>query len=137
MELQVGVKILLKNKDGKYLAVKRSKEKYPNASGVWDIVGGRIEPGTSLFENLKREVKEETQLDLIEIPKLIGAQDIFRVSGKHIVRLTYAGTIDGQVELDKNENTEFKWLSIDELGGMEDLCSYFREILNNNSFKLF
>lgn len=137
MELQVGVKILLKNKDGKYLVVKRSKEKYPNASGSWDIVGGRIAPGTSLLDNLKREVKEETQLDLIEIPKLIGAQDIFRVPGKHIVRLTYTGTIDGQVELDKNENTEFKWLTADELGSMEDLCSYFREILNNNSFKLF
>ncbi|HEA84446.1 MAG TPA: NUDIX hydrolase, partial [Candidatus Wildermuthbacteria bacterium] len=63
MELQVGVKILLQNKDGKYLLVRRSPEKYPEieAKNSWGIVGGRIIPGSPLFENLKREVKEETE----------------------------------------------------------------------------
>lgn len=54
LKLQVGVKIFLKNKDGKYLLVKRSPEKYKNVRGDWDIVGGRIEMGSTLIENLKR-----------------------------------------------------------------------------------
>ncbi|MEK7173317.1 MAG: NUDIX hydrolase [Patescibacteria group bacterium] len=130
MELQVGVKILLRNKDGKYLLIKRSPIKYPNASGSWDIAGGRIEPGSTLFDNLKREVKEETNLDLIEQPKLIGAQDILRVPGKHIVRLTYIGTAEGQVKLDEKENIEFKWLAIDEIKKISDLCVYLKELLD-------
>jgi len=36
--LQVGVKALLKNKQGKYLLLKRSSVKYPEVEGHWDIV---------------------------------------------------------------------------------------------------
>lgn len=53
MELQVGVKVLLKNPEGKYLLVKRSNKKYPEVGATWDIVGGRIDPGLPLLENLK------------------------------------------------------------------------------------
>lgn len=130
MELQVGVKILLKNKEGKYLLVRRSPDKYPDASGSWDIVGGRIEPGSALLDNLKREVREETNLELVKEPKLIGAQDILRVPGKHIVRLTYMGSAEGQVKLDEKENIEFQWLSLDEIKKVSDLCVYFKELLD-------
>ena len=130
MELQVGVKVLLKNKEDKYLLLRRSPIKYPNASGYWTIVGGRINPGTTLLINLKREIKEETNLDLIVIPRLIAAQDILRMEGKHVVRLTYIGEIEGEVELDE-ENTEFKWLTIEEMRNLNDLDEYFKELLDN------
>jgi len=126
----VGVKILLRNKDGKYLLVRRSPDKYPDASGGWDIVGGRIETGSTLFDNLKREVKEETNLNLTEEPKLVSAQDILRVPGKHIVRLTYTGLAEGQVKLDEKENIEFEWLSINEIKKVSDLCLYLKELLD-------
>jgi 8-oxo-dGTP diphosphatase len=108
--LQVGVKALLKNKDGKYLVVKRNLDKYKGAKGSWDIVGGRIEPGTSLLENLKREVKEETGLTIISNPKLISAQDILHNTGRHIVRLTYVADTEGKVALDTSENLEYTWV---------------------------
>ena len=126
----MGVKILLRNKDGKYLLVRRSPDKYPDASGGWDIVGGRIETGSTLFDNLKREVKEETNLNLTEEPKLVSAQDILRVPGKHIVRLTYTGLAEGQVKLDEKENIEFEWLSINEIKKVSDLCLYLKELLD-------
>ncbi len=55
--LQVGVKALLKNPQGKYLLLHRSAKKYPEVRNAWDIVGGRIEPGTALADNLRREIK--------------------------------------------------------------------------------
>ncbi len=54
MELQVGVKILLKNSEGEYLLLRRNPKKYPEVGAKWDIVGGRIVAGTSLLENLRR-----------------------------------------------------------------------------------
>jgi ADP-ribose pyrophosphatase YjhB (NUDIX family) len=87
--LQVGVKVLLKNKAGKYLLVRRNPKKYPEVGPKWDIVGGRINPGSPLFDNLKREVREETRLDLTTRPRLAAAQDILRVPGRHVVRLTF------------------------------------------------
>lgn len=133
--LQVGVKVLLKNSDGNYLLLRRSLEKYPDIQGRWDIAGGRIEPGIALIENLKREVKEETGLELLGEPKLIAAQDILRNRGKHIVRLTYVGNADGVVVIDVNEHDQYKWYSQNELMALRDLDMYVKELLNNNENK--
>lgn len=78
MELQVGVKIILQNNEEKFLLLQRNLEKYPGIkqNDSLDIVGGRIQAGISLLENLKRDVFEETKLNLVGEPKLIAAQDI-------------------------------------------------------------
>ena len=128
MELQVGVKILLKNKDKKYLVVCRSVDKYPEVGAKWDIVGGRINPGFSLLENLKREVMEEAGLEIIGETKLIDAQDIFKTD-KHIVRLTYLGFADGVVNL-SDEHSEYKWLNLEEISKLEPMDKYFKEVLS-------
>ena len=128
MNLQVGVKILLKSKEGKDLLVKRSAEKYPEVGAKWDIVGGRIDPGSSLIDNLKREVMEETGLEILSEPKLIQAQDILK-EDKHVVRLTYTGDADGEVVLN-DEHDEYKWLTISEIEKLEPLDKYFKEIIN-------
>lgn len=130
MKLQVGVKILLKNSDNKYLLLKRSAEKYGKTSGSWDIVGGRIDPGSNLLENLKREVMEETQLEITSEPKLLFAQDIIPNDEKHVVRLTYVGETIGEPVLDTSENIEYLWLTIDEMKTHEDLDTYVQEILD-------
>ncbi|MFA5999761.1 MAG: NUDIX domain-containing protein [Candidatus Paceibacterota bacterium] len=132
LKLQVGVKILLKNKDGKYLVVRRSKDKYPEAGPQWEVVGGRIDPGTTLIENLKREVLEETGLTIQGEVKLITAQDILKTQ-KHIVRLTYTGHADGEVKL-SGEHTDFKWLSLAEILKLEPLDSYTKKVIENFDF---
>jgi len=130
MELQVGVKVLLKNKEGKFLLLHRNWDKYPEVKkdNSWDIVGGRIEKGTPLLENLKREIFEETKLNLTEEPKLIAAQDILRTD-KHVVRLTYMGKIEGEPQLDEYHDS-YKWVSLVEMKEEPNLDQYFREVFN-------
>lgn len=131
--LQVGVKILLENSEGKYLLLRRSQEKYPEVTSRWDIAGGRIDPGTSLLENLRREVLEETTLELIGSPTLIAAQDILRKPGFHVVRLTYIGKSEGDVRIDPKEHDMHRWLKREDLFELgEELDGYFRELLNAN-----
>lgn len=129
MILQVGVKAFLKNKDGKYLLIKRSPVKYPEVPNPWDIVGGRIDPGTPLMDNLKREVKEETGLEIVSEPKLVAAQDILRLAEKHIVRLSYSAEAFGTLTLDTVEHTEYKWVTLAEMKKQEKLDRYVLEIL--------
>ena len=131
MKLQVGVKAVLRNSEGKILLMKINAEKYPEVGAKWDIAGGRIDPGSTLLENLKREVKEETNLVMKGEPKLLAAQDILRVEGKHVVRLTYTVEAEGEVVLDE-EHTEFKWFTLDEIRAMseDDLDIYFKELLD-------
>ncbi len=129
--LQVGVKILIKNKEGKYLLLRRSVEKYPEVENRWDVVGGRINAGVNLLENLKREVREETNLELIGEPKLLSAQDILKNPGKHVVRLTYLGEAEGEIKLDETENDQYQWFALDELKNSEDINFYLKELIDS------
>ena len=129
IKLQVGVKIFLQNEEGKYLLVKRSPGKYKTVKGSWDIVGGRINPGSLLIDNLRREVMEETQLQITSEPELICAQDIIPNPEKHVVRLSYKGKTSGTPVLDTSENIEYKWLSLEEIDQMEDVDVYVTEII--------
>lgn len=131
--LQVGVKALLKNSEGKYLLLRRNPEKYPEAGSTWDIVGGRIDAGRPLLDNLQREIREETGLELTSIPKLVAAQDILKTPGKHVVQLTYVGEINGDPILD-NDHTEFDWFTADELRNKEDLDPFLNEVLTQIEF---
>ena len=131
-KLQVGVKALLQNSEGKFLLLKRNPEKYPEAADTWDIVGGRIDVGETLMENLKREIMEETQLELVSEPKLVAAQDILRVPGKHVVRLSYTATIDGEPTLDE-EHSDFGWFTREEMLAIPKLDIYVRELLEGGA----
>jgi 8-oxo-dGTP diphosphatase len=136
MELQVGVKILLKNEAGNYLFLRRSLIKYPDVKGRWDVVGGRIEIGTPLLDNLRREIKEETGMDLSGEPRLVAAQDILRMQGRHVVRLTYVGKAAGDITLDTNENDQYRWFTKDELMREDDVDMYFKELMDKGLIDL-
>lgn len=135
IKLQVGVKIFLRNKEGKFLIVKRNTEKYKGINGEWDIVGGRIEAGTKLLENLKREVREEIGLGILGEPKLLFAQDIIPNRDIHVVRLSYIGDTEGEPVLDTSENVEYKWLTLPDLKLQENLDVYVKEILELDLIK--
>lgn len=127
--LQVGVKAFLKGPDGTFLFVRKNPEKYPEAGAIWDLPGGRIHPGSPLLDNLKREIMKETGLTLTDTPKLIAAQDILRVLGRHVVRLTYTANIEGEPVIDE-ESLEHKWFTRKELELEKDLDPYFKEVLS-------
>jgi 8-oxo-dGTP pyrophosphatase MutT (NUDIX family) len=79
------------------------------------------------MENLKREVKEETGLEIEGEPKLLAAQDIIK-NEKHVVRLTYEGEANGTVTL-SDEHDGYKWLSIDEIKKIPNLDNYLQVVL--------
>jgi ADP-ribose pyrophosphatase YjhB (NUDIX family) len=81
------------------------------------------------MENLKREVKEETNLEIFGEPELVFAQDIVTKNGKHIVRLTYVGKGVGEFVLDNTENVDFKWLDLKQLNKFEGFCEFAKQVL--------
>ena len=126
--LQVGVKVFLRNSEGKYLLLRRSPVRYPSIENFWDIPGGRIIPGTDLFENLTREVFEETKLSMHGALKLICAQDIIRLPEKHIVRLTFICATSGEPILDE-EHIAYRWVTLAEMNSLPNLDEFTREVL--------
>jgi 8-oxo-dGTP pyrophosphatase MutT (NUDIX family) len=115
MKLQVGVKVLIENKEKKHLFLQRSQILGNEQEAYWDIPGGRIEADETLHDALKREIFEETGLRIRDrdVPHLLFAQDIFAAKADlHVVRLTYSVPGDGDVKV-SDEHTAFKWLTLD------------------------
>lgn len=113
MELQVGVKVFLKNPEGKYLLMRRS-EQSKIGKRKWDIPGGRMEAGSTVLENLAREVMEETALTMTAEPVFFTLQDLIWPDGRHVVRLLYRGEADG-VPVLSDEHSEYMWVTVDDI----------------------
>lgn len=109
------VKIVVLNSEHKLLLLKRSK-KCLNPK-KWDLPGGHIDENESIVDTIKREALEETGLS-VEIGPIINVVE-FDKSHKAFKEekrgLRYiAMTTDFEVKLNKDEHSEFKWLSFDE-----------------------
>ncbi len=128
MELQVGIKAFSLNEKGQILVLEKNLIGRPEYQGKWDIPGGRITPGSSLMENLSREIFEETglDLDLSYTPKLLRAEDIINPSA-HTVRLTYWAHVKGEVVLSE-EHLSYQWVTVPEL---KELFAGDESILGN------
>lgn len=131
MKLQVGVKALIKNNDGRYLLLQR-RSPLPDGSGIkWDIPGGRLEPAETLEDGLKRELLEETKLHLTtQQPVLIKAQDIFIADiNLHLIRLTYTILFSGSIELSE-EHRDHQWATVQEALKL-NVDPYLRKVLED------
>ena len=114
MEIEISLKALIKDNHDRYLIIKRAHP-YPKEEECrWDVPGGRLVPGEKIPEALSREIKEETGMIMFNVPKIINAQDILRVTGKHTIRLAFLTEAKGQIILDSNEHSEYQWMSLDE-----------------------
>lgn len=132
MNIQVGVKIIAKNKEGQVLVLRGTEEIHHGGKEVWDIPGGRIDFEEELLEALGREFEEEARLRLVGTPRLIGAQDIIvKEKGVHVVRLTYEGKVEGEVQL-SHEHDKFSWVEKNELAVVAGLDRYVQELINES-----
>jgi 8-oxo-dGTP diphosphatase len=130
MILQVGVKILIQDETGKYLFVRREPS-FKAGPQKWDIPGGRIESDEALLDALKREVNEETGMELVSADKLLAAQDIFAEDKDlHVVRLTFIGKATGVVSL-SDEHDDHRWMTHDEILAEEHVDSYLIEVMKD------
>jgi 8-oxo-dGTP diphosphatase len=130
MMLQVGVKLVIRNKAGDILLVQRSDKDAAKKSirPKWEIPGGRINREETLLEGLKREVLEEIGVEITGKIQLLAAQDIFAKDGRHVVRLTYGATVDDIYVKLSAEHQAWRWSSVAAAKQLE-LDSYLAKII--------
>jgi mutator protein MutT len=97
----VGAAILIKNKNGEVLLLKRAPESH-FAPNQWGYPGGKIEDGESSDEAARRETEEETTL----VVSSITALGVFNEA----VEAFYSDDFEGKVQIDF-EHTDWKWVS--------------------------
>ena len=88
-------------------------------NGMWCVPGGGLELGESLEEALRREVKEETSLD-ISNPKLFDVRANVHMVYPNKDEVYYTDVVyevneySGELKHDE-ESTELRWFKVDEL----------------------
>jgi 8-oxo-dGTP diphosphatase len=81
--------------------------------GFWDAIGGHLEPGESIEECLRREIKEETSMDLTRIHALVHQFD-WNSEGS-AVNLQFVAEAEGTPIPEEGKVTELRWVDRDEL----------------------
>lgn len=99
---------IIYNENGEILLIQ-----CPKWGDYWHIPGGHIELGETGEEALKREVREETGLEIDNI-EFIGWQDAIEPAGflkeKHFIFLDYCAKMSGGEITKSREMEEYVWL---------------------------
>jgi len=107
------VGVLIFNQEGKVFLMTS-----PKWQGKYSLPGGHIELGETMEDTAKREIKEETGLDIFDIQFLMVQECIFSeefYKKKHFVFLDYIAKVKNtNVVLDGREGTEYVWVTIDD-----------------------
>jgi 8-oxo-dGTP diphosphatase len=112
---------LLRNSENKCLFLRRSSDSKTNP-GRWEPPGGKVEPGELLDEALRREVFEETNLQIV-VRRLLGAIE-FELPAIKVACLIMEGRImSGDIHL-SSEHDAHQWLRLEEIRQV-DLATHF------------
>lgn len=112
----VGVGAIIIDDEGHLFMAKRGS-KVTNEAGKWEFPGGSVEYGEKLRDAIRREIKEEFDID-IEVGLLLDAVDhILPEEGQHWVSPTFiCRVISGEPRiLEPDKCDEICWFGLDEI----------------------
>jgi phosphoglycolate phosphatase-like HAD superfamily hydrolase/ADP-ribose pyrophosphatase YjhB (NUDIX family) len=104
---------LIRDDAGRVLMIRTQKW-----SGLWGIPGGKIKWGEPSLDALRRELKEETGLDVTDI-RFVMVQDCIHSKefyrDAHFLLLNYTCRVNGPADVTLNDEAqEFRWATRDE-----------------------
>jgi ADP-ribose pyrophosphatase YjhB (NUDIX family) len=114
----IGVGAVIEDKSGRILLVKHKRERGGFWQGKWICPGGALELGETIEEGIKREVMEETQLEIeLVAPLLPFDRDV--KSGNdvslHVIYIDYVAKLTGGKLKVGDDVGEAVWVKKEEL----------------------
>ncbi len=110
---------LLVDEEGRVLLGRRAEEP---AAGRWDILGGFMEEDEQPLETLRRELREETGLDVEPLEFLAAVSDVYGEEGRATLNLCWTARIAGGGLTLAPELAEVRWFGPDELPSGDELA---------------
>jgi len=133
-EILIGAGAVIEDEAGRILLVRHRVERGGFWQGKWICPGGRLEPGETIEEAIRREVKEETQLDIDLVAPLHPFDRVVRAEdGRvtlHVIYIDYLAKATGG-ELEPGSDVgEARWVPRQSIEAMwEELHEDTRRLL--------
>jgi ADP-ribose pyrophosphatase YjhB (NUDIX family) len=125
----LGVAAVIWNAQGCVLLIRRAKEP---RKGQWSLPGGKLEFGETLVDGVRREVREETGLE-VEILGLVDVAETIRdaeagAADDHFVLIAYGARVVSGIAQAASDAAKARWFTLDELDALP-LWSEMRRII--------
>lgn len=114
IRIRIGVIIV---RDDKILLIEHVK----NGHSYWLIPGGGLNYGETIEECAKREMKEETNLDISLDRYLFSSETIAPDGSRHIVNLFFLGEINGDSTMSVGDEERLRSLAFVPVRDLEDI----------------
>jgi 8-oxo-dGTP diphosphatase len=125
-QFRIAVKGFILDNENKLLLIQR-RNNDPHKPGKWDIPGGRLELGENPFLGLKREIKEETNLE-VEIKHPIEVRHFTRDDGQNITMITFLCSPVHKNIILSEEHINYNWIQPTE--AKTTICPTFHTLLD-------
>ncbi len=131
---------LISKKDDKLLLLQRPNKRFHDP-GKWEFPGGKVKKDEFFDEGLKREVFEETKLNIKLLGFYSACEDTFKSckNNQNIqsINLAMSGILDeGEIQL-SNEHTDYGYFSKEEIKKLDEegkLTLITSKLLKSNNF---
>ena len=128
----VGAIIL--NEKNKVLIMSRKTDDF--MGGIDELPSGNMEQGENIYEALVREVKEETNLEVVNVKSYIGSFDYISGSGKKARQYNFVLDIKNTENIILTEHDEYNWLTIEGIRKSNKITDEVKYILEICYFNL-
>ncbi len=112
-DIMVAVGAIIEDNKGRILLVKHVPARAGFWQGKWICPGGKLELGETIEEGIKREVKEETNLDIELMRRLIPFDRIVKEGNEtrlHVIYIDYVAKLIGGVLRPDSDVGEGCWV---------------------------
>ena len=128
-QFAVTQKAVIQNDEGKILAIFRT-ETAPSRPNTWDLPGGEVDFGESPQDGIRREIKEETGLEVEDVRPFDTEVHLFPEEGVYWLTIAYKCKASSNNVVLSWEHNNYKWVTPEEFLQLESSPRFQKFIKN-------